>query len=95
MDVNEIPVGQAWTGKINDIPVAIFNDGGSLIVLENICTHLKCQTEWDSEEKTWDCPCHGSRYKADGTVISGPARKPLKRLEYKIEDGQIKIQENG
>ncbi len=41
------------------------------------CSHLGCKLRWNSAEKTWDCPCHGSRYSEDGKVIDNPAKKDI------------------
>jgi len=53
---------------------------GNLYIVDTTCKHLGCEVHWNSAENTWDCPCHASRYNYDGTVIDGPALKPLDRL---------------
>jgi glycine/D-amino acid oxidase-like deaminating enzyme/nitrite reductase/ring-hydroxylating ferredoxin subunit len=52
---------------------------GELFAVSQACTHMGCKVHWNSVETSWDCPCHGSRFRPDGTVIEGPALKPLKR----------------
>jgi glycine/D-amino acid oxidase-like deaminating enzyme/nitrite reductase/ring-hydroxylating ferredoxin subunit len=63
--------------------VAAYRDeDGTLVAVSARCSHLGCQVNWNSAERSWDCPCHGSRFAPDGRVLEGPAvhaleRKPL------------------
>ena len=55
------------------------DDSGTMHYCSALCTHLKCVVGWNSTEKTWDCPCHGSRFDPKGKVINGPAIDDLPR----------------
>ena len=63
--------------------IAIYKDtDGRLHTHSAICTHMGCTVGWNDKDKTWDCPCHGSRYDKDGHVIRGPAKKPLEKVSF-------------
>lgn len=59
------------------------DEDGVLYLVDTTCRHLGCEVEWNEGEKTWDCPCHGSRYSVTGEVINGPAAMPLNKI---VED---------
>ncbi len=66
--------------------VAAYRDeAGVLHERSAVCVHLGCIVDWNSKEKTWDCPCHGSRYDAYGKVFQGPANKDLNPVEESDE----------
>jgi glycine/D-amino acid oxidase-like deaminating enzyme/nitrite reductase/ring-hydroxylating ferredoxin subunit len=70
--------GEGKVVERNGEKVAAYRDpAGALTVRSATCTHMGCLVRWNPSEKTWDCPCHGSRFAPDGEVISGPAESPL------------------
>lgn len=75
---------QPGTGKVVEIDgekIAAYRDEkGHIHALSPVCTHAKCIVNWNSEEKSWDCPCHGARYDTDGRVLTGPATKDLAKI---------------
>ena len=61
---------------------AIYRDSEGVIhSVSAVCRHLGCIVAWNPSEKTWDCPCHGSRYDRFGAVIEGPANSDLPPVE--------------
>jgi glycine/D-amino acid oxidase-like deaminating enzyme/nitrite reductase/ring-hydroxylating ferredoxin subunit len=80
--VDEIAVGEGAVLRRGLRKVAAYRDpSGRVVELSAVCRHLGCLVEWNSGEKTWDCPCHGSRYTAEGRVVNGPAREDLPPAE--------------
>jgi Rieske Fe-S protein len=58
--------------------VAVYRDPqGVVSMVSAACTHMDCEVHFNAGETTWDCPCHGSRFRVDGSVIGGPAERPL------------------
>ncbi|HZG00500.1 MAG TPA: FAD-dependent oxidoreductase, partial [Chitinophagales bacterium] len=77
--VKDIPVGEGRVIRKGLKKYAVYKDAkGTMHTMSAVCTHLGCIVQWNTEEKTWDCPCHGSRFDAYGTVVNGPAIERLK-----------------
>jgi glycine/D-amino acid oxidase-like deaminating enzyme/nitrite reductase/ring-hydroxylating ferredoxin subunit len=77
-DPTEIARGQGAIVHHGITPVAAYRDDvGTLHAVSAVCTHLGCLVQWNGGEKSWDCPCHGSRFAIDGAILNGPARAPL------------------
>ncbi|WP_137391798.1 FAD-dependent oxidoreductase [Rhodoligotrophos defluvii] len=74
----ELAPGEAAILKINGEHVAAFKDErGQVHAVSAVCSHMGCIVGWNEADRTWDCPCHGSRFELNGEVIHGPATKPL------------------
>lgn len=74
---------QTDEGKIVDVEgkkVGIYKDNrGEIFAVKPVCMHLGCELSWNNLDKTWDCPCHGSRYNYKGELIYGPSVKNLEK----------------
>ncbi|WP_189131959.1 FAD-dependent oxidoreductase [Wenjunlia tyrosinilytica] len=78
--VDDIPPGGGAVVRLSGDRCAVHRDeNGDLHAVSAICTHLRCVVAYNDAERTWDCPCHGSRFGVDGAVLHGPATKPLER----------------
>lgn len=68
--------------RLKGQPCAVHrDDDGALHAVSAVCTHLGCVLAYNDAERTWDCPCHGSRFGPDGSVLHGPAVSPLEHRE--------------
>jgi nitrite reductase/ring-hydroxylating ferredoxin subunit len=70
--------GQGRIIEYQGTTVAAYRDPrGKLTLRSATCTHMGCRVAWNEGARTWDCPCHGSRFTLEGDVFSGPAEAPL------------------
>jgi glycine/D-amino acid oxidase-like deaminating enzyme/nitrite reductase/ring-hydroxylating ferredoxin subunit len=82
----ELSPGEGALLTIGGLKRAVYkDDGGEVHVLSPVCRHLWCYVEWNEAERSWDCPCHGSRYTGEGRVIQGPAVEDLRPIEPRRE----------
>jgi cytochrome b6-f complex iron-sulfur subunit len=66
-------------------------NASKLIAVNPTCTHRGCTVDWKAGSQEFACPCHGAKFKADGTVKAGPARKPLTKFTVKTEGDAILV----
>lgn len=76
--LTEVKPGEGKVIEIDNEKWAVYRDDeGKVHSHSAVCTHMDCIVDWNDAERTWDCPCHGSRFKTTGEVIEGPAYSPL------------------
>ncbi|WP_110928242.1 FAD-dependent oxidoreductase [Bacillus massiliglaciei] len=77
----DIKNGEGAIVKVNGSKAGCYRDQqGQIHLVDSTCTHMGCELAWNNGERTWDCPCHGSRFSVDGDVLEGPAVEPLKKI---------------
>jgi len=85
--VDDIPNGEGAVISINGHRKGAYKDeSGKVYIVDTTCTHVGCEVHWNNGEKSWDCPCHGSRFSYTGEVLEGPAEKPLQQYDYTMLD---------
>lgn len=78
--VAQVPAGEARVVQHGTDKLAVYRDeAGDAHAVSARCTHLGCLVRFNAAERSWDCPCHGSRFDVDGNVLEGPATEPLPR----------------
>ena len=78
LPAEELPVGHGGVVELDGEKLGVYRDeSGELFAVAVKCPHLGCQLEWNPDEKSWDCPCHGSRFDYRGRLLDGPAQTDL------------------
>ncbi len=89
--LDEIPIGKGKQVLFDGEPVWVLHLKGGWMALSAICTHQGCIVQWDEKRLTLSCPCHAGLFDANGNVLAGPPRRPLKRLRVSTVQGEIFI----
>ena len=80
--LSALPRGEGSIVEHEGEKYAVYRDeAGEAHILPSRCPHLGCRLEWNPDDRSWECPCHGSRFDVDGVILSGPAVRGLKREE--------------
>lgn len=77
-----MPPGEARVVRSGLGKIGVYRDGAGVAHAVSLrCTHLGCLLHFNAAERSWDCPCHGSRFDIEGVVLAGPATEPLARRD--------------
>jgi Rieske Fe-S protein len=77
-EIRNLAAGEGTIARVGRRHLAVYRDDeGELQAMSARCTHLGCLVGWNRADRTWECPCHGSRFAADGSLLQGPATAPL------------------
>lgn len=86
-NIDALATDQGTIVKIDGNELGVYRDSGNHLHFVNArCTHMGCTVKWNNDEKTWDCPCHGSRFTYTGDVVNGPA---IESLDYHNENPPV------
>lgn len=89
-EINLLRNDDAIITMIDGQRIGVYKDDmGELHAVDTTCTHLGCELDWNEAEKSWDCPCHGSRFSYEGDVLNGPAVKNLQKREDIVKKHQL------
>jgi Rieske Fe-S protein len=78
--IDDLKIGEAGYIHIDGSLRAAYRDEKDVHIVSPSCTHMGCTVVFNKEELTWDCPCHGSRFACDGSILDGPAVEPLEQV---------------
>jgi glycine/D-amino acid oxidase-like deaminating enzyme/nitrite reductase/ring-hydroxylating ferredoxin subunit len=89
--VDHVAPGEGCLIRSKGKMLAVYrDDAGAVHARSAVCTHLGCHVRWNKAERSWDCPCHGSRFDVDGAVLNGPATHGLEEADISLERESVK-----
>src|SRR5690606_33921413 len=81
--IRELKARQGAIVNMKGEKVAVYKDETEMVhTFSAICPHMGCVLQWNGDEHSFDCPCHGSRFTCHGAVVNGPAKEDMTRLEF-------------
>lgn len=83
--IAEISGDERTVREILGVPVEFRREGGEIVAISMLCSHQMCRVDWQPEDQRYLCPCHDGLFDADGEVVYGPPRRPLRRLTVRLE----------
>lgn len=88
-EISDIDIGNGGIVEVNGEKIGVYKrEDGEIFIVKPYCKHLGCLVSWNNLEKTWDCPCHGSRYDYMGNIITEPTVKNLDTLSIEKSFGE-------
>ena len=87
----DLAEGEIKKVLIKGRPVGVIQSDGELHALSLVCTHLGCIVSWQGDQKVFLCPCHASVYDVHGTVLAGPAPRPLFSYEVRVSGDTVVV----
>ncbi len=86
-ELAQLGKGEGRIVRYEQQQIAVCKDeNGRLAALHPVCPHAGCIVQWNSAEKSWDCPCHGARYSMEGELLNGPASKSLQKISLEQQE---------
>jgi len=80
----ELSRGEGKVVTYDGKKIALYKDeAGKLFAVNPACPHINCSVNWNTAEKSWDCPCHGSRFSCTGAMLTGPANTDLEKIDLR------------
>ena len=96
VELMEVPLedlteGYGHWGEHRGRQMVVIQLGDEIRVFDGTCTHLGCVVRWNSATRMFECPCHGAKFDDLGKPVSGPVNAPLRRVEFIVEEGVLKV----